>query len=110
MTLEQLERARSVAVIDAVQNRYNPAEGGDEDVLNYTIKHGIAFVPWGPLAAKPLERGAPLAQGDTDQHGMTPAQRALLALLKRAPNILPIPGTTTLAHLRENLAIATSGD
>ncbi len=103
VTLDQLKRAQAVVAIDAVQNRYNPAEGGDDAVLEHAVAHGIAFVPWGPLAAKPLEHGAPLAAGDADAHGATPSQRALVALLRRAPNVLPIPGTTSLDHLAENL-------
>ena len=108
VSLEQLKRAQSVAPIAAVQNRYNPAEGGDDAVLDYTTRHSIAFVPWGPLAAKPLEYGAPLAVGGIGKNGLTPAQSALRALLDRAPNILPIPGTTSADHLAENLAAITA--
>ncbi|MEM7569193.1 MAG: aldo/keto reductase [Pseudomonadota bacterium] len=102
VTLDQLKRAQGVAQIDAVQNRYNIAEGGDEELLDYTAQQGIAFVPWGPLAAKPLVHGAPLANARSTEEGFTAPQSALRALLNRAPNILPIPGTTTITHLVEN--------
>ncbi len=103
VSLAQLKTAEKVVQIDAVQNRYNPADGGDEAVLTYTAQKGIAFVPWGPLGANPMKQGAPLASGDAI--GLqTPAQAALSELLSRAPNVLPIPGTTSRQHLMENMA------
>lgn len=98
VTLTQLQEAMEVASISAVQNRYDPVNGGDNAVLDMMTKHGIAFVPWGPLAAKPLEYGTPLA-GQADG-----VRGALRSLLDRAPNILPIPGTTSIAHMKDNLA------
>ena len=102
--LDQLKRALAVARIDAVQNRYNPADGGDEAVIDFTAENGIAFVPWGPLGANPMKRGAPLADGE-EQDGFTPAQRAIRDLLERAPNVLPIPGTTSETHAAENARV-----
>ena len=63
-------------------------------------------MPWGPLGANPMLKGAPLAEGSAAADGVTPAQAALRALLERAPNVLPIPGTTSLAHLADNVAAA----
>ena len=103
VTLDQLKEAMAVAPIAAVQNRYDPARGGDEAVLDFTTENGIAFVPWGPLGANPMQAGSPFA-ADAEGSGLT-VQQALRALLDRAPNILPIPGTRSVAHLRENLAV-----
>ncbi len=92
----QLREALAVTPVAAVQNRYSAARGGDDEVLDLTTGLGIAFVPWGPVRAAPLPpAGAPA--------GTTPAQAALRALLDRAPNVLPIPGTTSIAHLEENM-------
>lgn len=106
VTLEQLTRARAVVPVAAVQNRYNVAETESDDVLDYAAAHGIAFVPYGPLGANPMRPGAPLAQRSRDG-GDGGAVDALRALLRRAQNVLPIPGTTSLAHLRENVAALT---
>jgi aryl-alcohol dehydrogenase-like predicted oxidoreductase len=111
VTVAQLEAALAVVPVAAVQNRYNVAERGGDDVVDYTAARGIAFVPYGPLGANPMRPGAPLAaaahgHADPAGDGRTPAQRALGALLGRAPNVLPIPGTTSAAHLEENVAAA----
>lgn len=97
VTAAQLGGARAITPVAAVQNRYSAARGGDEEVLAMTTAWGIAFVPWGPLRDGAL--GAPAGPSDA-----TAAQRALRALLDRAPNVLPIPGTTSVAHLEENMA------
>ena len=103
VTLDQVKEAMQIAPIAAVQNRYDPARGGDQAVLDFTTEKGIAFVPWGPLGANPMQPGSPFA-ADAQGSGLT-VQQALRALLDRAPNILPIPGTRSVAHLRENLAV-----
>jgi pyridoxine 4-dehydrogenase len=111
ITLAQLEEARRIVPIASVQNRYNHTERGDDAVLDYCTQHGIAYLPWGPLAGKPMEAGAPLAAADSDlaRHaavaGHTPTQAALRWLLGRAPNIIVIPGTTSIQHLEENLSL-----
>ena len=87
VTVDQVERARSVAPVAAVQNHYNLAERGHDDVVDYCAGHGIVFVPYFPL------RGA----------GNAPPQIALAWLLARSPAMLPIPGTLSIDHLRENL-------
>lgn len=89
----QLERALSVAPIASVQNRFNAAERGAEAMVDFTAARGIAFIPYGPLGAHPMQAGAKLN-----------AQVALAWLLKRAPNIVVIPGTTNPAHLDANVA------
>lgn len=104
--LDQIRRALSVAPIASVQNRFNQAERADEEIIDFTYAKGIAFIPYGPLGAHPMQRGAPLTQAAVDQshpHSSTPAQRALRWLLDRSQHIVVIPGTTTLAHLEENL-------
>ncbi|MBA4187790.1 MAG: oxidoreductase [Planctomycetaceae bacterium] len=94
VTLAQIEEARGIVPIASVQNRYNLIERADDPVVDYCTTHGIAYLPWGPLAAKPFAREAPLAS----KHG------ALAWLLRRSPNIIVIPGTTSLTHLEANIA------
>jgi pyridoxine 4-dehydrogenase len=112
ITLEQLEEARSVAEIASVQNRYSVAEHQADPIVDYCARAGIAFIPYGPLGADPMKPGAPLALAEGaladigKPLGATAAQVALNWLLHRAANILPIPGTTSLAHLEENVAAA----
>lgn len=116
VSLAQIQEAEAIVPIASVQNRYNLWERGDEPTLRYCEQRGIAYFPWGPLAAKPFERGAPLARAQdlaedplgTLAHrlGATPSQVALAWLLQKSPNLLPIPGTTTPEHLAENLAAA----
>ena len=91
---DQLDRALRVAPIASVQNRFNRAEADDGALVDYTAERGIAFVPYGPLGAHPMRRGAAL-----------PAREALAWLLQRSPNIVVIPGTTTIPHLEENVAV-----
>jgi len=89
----QLDRALSVASIASVQNRFNQDERSQDALVDYTAKRGIAFIPYGPLGAHPMKQGATL-----------PAQSALAWLLRRSPNIIVIPGTTSISHLEENTA------
>ena len=94
VTPAQLRQAMEAAPIAAVQNRYSPADEPDEEVealVDLTARHGVAFMPHGPLGAHPMRRGAATDPG-----------AALRALLARAPNVLVIPGTTTIAHLEAN--------
>lgn len=102
VSLEQLERARQVVPIAAVQNRYNLSERAHDDVLDHCAANGIVFVPYFPLGA---DRGS-VAAGIAERHGATPAQVVLAWLLRRSPATLPIPGTLSLEHLMENLAAA----
>jgi len=112
-TIEQIEEARRIVPIASVQNRFGISERNNEDVLDYCTKHGIAFIPYGSLGAHPLKQGAPLANAQgilaliANRHGVKPNQIALAWLLHRADNIILIPGTTTIAHLEENVAAAS---
>ncbi|WP_341720725.1 aldo/keto reductase [Micromonospora sp. FIMYZ51] len=106
VTVEQIEAAREIAPIASVQNLYNVANRAAEDVLTYCEGNDIAFIPWYPIATGELARpGGPLDKISTE-HGATPAQLALAWLLRRSPVMLPIPGTSTVAHLEENVAAA----
>ncbi len=112
VNVAQVEEAMKIVPIASVQNRYNVRERSAEDVLDFCTPRGIAFLPYGPLGAQPFERNAPLT-ADTGsllriatRLGATSAQVALAWLLHRAPNIIVIPGTTTIAHLEENVAAA----
>ena len=110
VTVAQIEEARGIVPVASVQNRYNLCERGADDVLALCERHGIAFLPYGPLGAQPFERTAPLASAESPlasavaRLGATPAQLALAWLLHRSPNIIVIPGTTVIAHLEENIA------
>ncbi|HEY2164499.1 MAG TPA: aldo/keto reductase [Gemmatimonadaceae bacterium] len=94
-----IERARKVVPIAAVQNEYNLAERKYDDVVDHCAREGIVFVPYYPLGADP---GRALRE-TAERHQATPRQVMLAWLLKRSPAMLPIPGTLSLAHLRENL-------
>lgn len=104
VNVEQLRRAQQVAQIVSVQNRYSMDDRGSDDVLNVCEKEDIAFLPWYPLGAGSLARAnrPPLDEGK----GATPAQIALAWLLGRSPVMVPIPGTSSVAHLEENVAAA----
>jgi pyridoxine 4-dehydrogenase len=99
VTVEQLERARAVLPIAAVQNRYNLGERHHDPVLDHCAAEGIAFVPYYPLRSTDGRAVRELAE----RHGATAQQIALAWLLARSPVVLPIPGTLSLEHLRENL-------
>ena len=106
VSVEQVEAARHVVPIVAVQNRYNLTDRGSEDVLDYCAAHGIGFIPWFPIASGALAKpGGPVDRA-AKATGATPAQVALAWLLRRSPVILPIPGTSSVAHLEENCAAA----
>jgi aryl-alcohol dehydrogenase-like predicted oxidoreductase len=105
VTVEQIERAEKVVPIASVQNLYNLGNRQWESVLDYTVKRQIAFIPWYPLAASP-ESLAGKISGIAAAHNATVAQIALAWLLRRANNILLIPGTSSLDHLQENLDAA----
>ncbi len=93
VTKEQLEKAMTIAPIASVQNRFNMSEQDDNGLVDFTAEADIAFIPYGPLGANPMQRGAKLASGE-----------ALAWLLKRSPNIVVIPGTTSITHLEQNVA------
>ena len=97
--VEQIERARALMPIVAVQNRYNLSERGYDEVVDYCAGEGLVFVPFFPLGGD----GRTALTEIADAHGATDAQIMLAWLLGRSPAMLPIPGTLSLAHLRENL-------
>jgi pyridoxine 4-dehydrogenase len=99
----QLEGALAITPIASVQNRYNALEREHDALIDFTAARGIAFIPYGPLGAHPMQRGAPLAEGQRSDAG-TPAQQALRWLVERSSNVIVIPGTTSLVHLQENVA------
>jgi aryl-alcohol dehydrogenase-like predicted oxidoreductase len=106
VTVEQIGEARKIADIVSVQNLYNLADRGAEDVLEYAERENLGFIPWFPMATGQLARsGGPL---DTlaKEHGASPSQLALAWLLRRSPVLLPIPGTSRVAHLEENIRAA----
>jgi pyridoxine 4-dehydrogenase len=101
---QELDRARAVVDVVTVQNRYNLADRAAEGVLDACEGAGIGFIPWFPLATGDLARpGGPLDEL-ASAHEATPSQLALAWLLARSPNILPIPGTSSVEHFEENLA------
>jgi pyridoxine 4-dehydrogenase len=103
--VEELKRARAVAEVVSVQNRYNLGDRASEDVLTVCERAGIAFLPWFPIGSGVLARAGEL-QAVADAHGATAAQVAIAWLLQRSPVLLPIPGTSSIAHLEENTAAA----
>jgi pyridoxine 4-dehydrogenase len=104
VSLQELERARRIVEVVTVQNRYNLTDRHSEDVLDACQELGIGFIPWFPLATGKLaEPGGPLDQ-IARAHDATPAQIALGWLLARSPVMLPIPGTSSIEHLEENVA------
>jgi len=106
VNVDQLKAAQKVATIVSVQNMYNLAARGAEPVLDACEADGIGFIPWFPLAAGPLAApDGPLQRIAADHHA-SPSQLALAWLLKRSPVMLPIPGTSKVAHLEENVAAA----
>jgi pyridoxine 4-dehydrogenase len=102
----EIRQASKVVPIVSVQNRYNLGDRAHEDTLKYCEQHHLAFIPWFPVGAGKLtEPGSQLEQS-AKQHGVTPAQLALAWLLHRSPVMIPIPGTSSVAHLEENVASA----
>jgi pyridoxine 4-dehydrogenase len=100
--IQQIESAEKVLPIVSVQNLYNLGDRKWEEVVDYTEKRGMAFIPWYPLASGPHKMKSKITQ-IAEKHGATISQIALAWLLKRAPHILLIPGTSSVDHLHENL-------
>jgi pyridoxine 4-dehydrogenase len=106
VSVEQLLEAQRTAAIVSVQNLFNLADRDAEPLLDHCTAHGIAFIPWFPLATGQLSKDdGPLAEASR-RHGATPSQLALAWLLKRSPVMLPIPGTSSVEHLESNTAAA----
>ena len=106
INVDQLHAAQQITEIVSVQNMYNLSARSAEPLLDDVTKQGIAFIPWFPLAAGPLAAPDGPLQRMAADHDATPSQLALAWLLKRSPVMLPIPGTSKVAHLEENVAAA----
>jgi pyridoxine 4-dehydrogenase len=111
-SVAELERVAGIAKIVSVQNRYNITDRRSDDVIAYCEHRKMAFIPWYPLAAGEhagRDTGSRELERIAKQHAMTTAQAALAWLLARSPVMLPIPGTSSVAHLEENIAAAGVG-
>src|SRR4051794_36879694 len=107
VSVEQLEQAREIVDVVSVQNRFTLADRHSEDVLDRCEELGIAFFPWFPLAAGDLAEPGGAAAEVAEAHGASTGQIALAWLLRRSPVIVPIPGTSSVDHLEENVAAAS---
>jgi aryl-alcohol dehydrogenase-like predicted oxidoreductase len=106
VSVSEIKDAQRIVEVSTVQNLYNITNRQSEDVLDYCQEQGIGFIPWFPIAAGALARsGGPLHTLATT-HGITVAQLSLAWLLRRSPVMMPIPGTSKVAHLEENLGAA----
>jgi aryl-alcohol dehydrogenase-like predicted oxidoreductase len=102
VTVAQLDAASAVATIVSVQNRYNATAREADPVLDACTERGLGFIPWAPVGSGDVSALASAAR----EHGVTPSQLALAWLLHRSPVMIPIPGTSSVAHLEENVAAA----
>jgi len=106
VNVEQLEEARSIVPVVSVQNRYSLSDRGHESVLEACERGGLGFIPWFPLAAGRAARGEGAVERVARENDVAPVQLALAWLLARSPVMLPIPGTSSVEHLEENVAAA----
>jgi pyridoxine 4-dehydrogenase len=106
VTVEQIVDASAIVDVATVQNRYNLVDRASDDVLRYCTERGIGFIPWFPLAAGELAKPGGSVHEAAERLGVTPSQVALAWLLQRSSIMLPIPGTSSVAHLEENVAAA----
>lgn len=107
VSVTQIKHALSIVPIVSVQNRYSLTDREHEKVVDYCEREGIGFIPWYPLAAGALAASGGRLERVAARHGATPMQIALAWLLTRSPVMLPIPGTSRVSHLEENVAAAT---
>jgi pyridoxine 4-dehydrogenase len=106
VSVRQIQRARAIVPIVSVQNRYSLTDRGSEDVLQYCERESMGFIPWFPLAAGKLSGAASVIARVAAKLKSTPSQVALAWLLAKSPVMLPIPGTSKVTHLEENVAAA----
>lgn len=106
VNVDALQQALQITEIVSVQNMYNLSVRKAEPLVDFVTEHGIGFIPWFPLAAGPLAAPDGPLQRIADDHHASPSQLALAWLLKRSPVMLPIPGTSKVKHLEENVAAA----
>jgi aryl-alcohol dehydrogenase-like predicted oxidoreductase len=106
VSVADIEAASKVFKVATVQNRYNLVDRSSEDALDYCASHGIGFIPWFPLAAGQLANKGSILDRIARERGAAPSQVALAWVLKRSAVMLPIPGTSKVSHLEENVAAA----
>lgn len=106
VSVAELEAARQIVEIVTVQNQYNLTDRKSADVLDYAQRQGIGFIPWNPVAAGELTRPGSAMDEIVHATGASPSQVALAWLLAKSPVMLPIPGTSRVSHLEENVAAA----
>lgn len=104
--VEEIDKVREMATVVTVQNRYNLGDRKHEDVVDYCTREGIGFIPWAPVDGGSLTRKGGPVDEIAEKTGATFSQVALAWLLARAQNIIPIPGTSSVKHLEENLGAA----
>jgi aryl-alcohol dehydrogenase-like predicted oxidoreductase len=102
----EIDQARKVIEIVSVQNQYNLSDRQHEDVVEYCTKHKLAFIPWFPVASGKLAKPGGKLDAAAKAHGATVSQLSLAWLLHHSPVMLPIPGTSSVQHLEENIAAA----
>jgi pyridoxine 4-dehydrogenase len=107
VTVEEITHARKTVDVVSVQNLYNLSNRKAAKVVDYCAKHGLAFIPWFPLAAGEISRPGGRLDKLAKKHGATVSQIALGWLLHSSPNILPIPGTSSISHLEENVGASS---
>ena len=107
VSVAEIERAKQAVRIVSVQNLYNLSNRKHEAVLNYCEEHKLAFIPWSPVADGGLARPGGLLDKSARRHGSTVAQLSLAWLLHRSPVMVPIPGTSSVVHLEENVGAAS---
>jgi pyridoxine 4-dehydrogenase len=106
VSVADVEAASEIARIVSVQNLYNISNRSSETLVEYASSHDIGFIPWSPLATGALAREDSPLTALSERHGATPAQLAMAWLLRRSPVMLPIPGTSSVAHLETNVRAA----
>jgi aryl-alcohol dehydrogenase-like predicted oxidoreductase len=106
VSIDDVEEAGKTAAIVSVQNLFNLSQRDAEPLLEYAEKNGLGFIPWFPLATGKLAKAGGPLDAISREHGASPSQLALAWLLKRSPSILPIPGTSTVSHVEDNIAAA----
>ncbi len=106
VSVKEIERAQKTVAIVSVQNKYNIADRTHEGVLHFCEKHHLGFIPWFPMEQGKLNRPGSVLERAAQSHKATTAQIALAWLLHDSPVVLPIPGTSSVEHLEENLAAA----
>jgi pyridoxine 4-dehydrogenase len=109
VTVAEIEQAKKVVPIISIQNRYNITDRESEDALNYCEKEKMGFIPWAPIGGsgtRSLSKAGNALEAEAKRHNVSVVQLALAWLLQKSPVMLPIPGTSSLAHLEENMAAA----